>query len=83
MVDIYLYFLSMDFDRKKRWRDQDDDIKKRGSILPQLAKNRNNMPFNNDVQKLLFTVSKWRFLDLQNDSNFSCAAKNYFSHLHH
>ena len=40
MVDIYLYFLSMDFDRKKRWRDQDDDIKKRGSILPQLAKNR-------------------------------------------
>ena len=40
MVDIYLYFLSMDFDRKKRWRDQDDDIKKRGSILPQLAKKR-------------------------------------------
>ena len=52
-------------------------------IFQQLAKNRNNMPFNNDVQKLLFTVSKWRFLDLQNDSNFSCAAKNYFSHLHH
>ena len=40
MGDIYLYFLSIDFDRKKRWRDQDDDIKKRGSILPQLAKNR-------------------------------------------